>query len=259
MLSLSSIVWYYPQNQSHNKEMCLKEYLQMKILKSIFWSPYGTKLRFIGGTALRIVYQNQRFSEDLDFDIVNLSFDDFENLATIVRHDLEAEWLTVMGKTIKKWAFHCHISIPEILYENQLAPMKNQTILIQIDAHAQWYSYEPKQIVLNTFDIVAPILTCTKELLLAHKLFACFTRKRLKGRDFFDIVFLLGLTRSPDFGYLKAKMNIETPWQLKEYLTYHCQWKDFHALHRDVSPFLFDPSNQSVLLFPQIIDQTTFL
>jgi hypothetical protein len=101
-------------------------------------------------------------------------------------------------------------------------------------------------------------LTISPSLLLAHKCFACFERKRLKGRDFYDIVFLLGKTRQIDMGYIRFKMNIDTPEQLKTYLLKRCTSVDLPALQRDVAPFLFDPSNQSVLFFADIIKQTTF-
>jgi hypothetical protein len=67
-----------------------------------------------------------------------------------------------------------------LLYENQLAPMKTQTILIQIDTVAQGFSYEPLSHFLTKFDVQSTILTLPPALLLAQKLYACFTRKRTK-------------------------------------------------------------------------------
>jgi predicted nucleotidyltransferase component of viral defense system len=58
----------------------LIEYLQYEILDSIFKQKDSEKLSFIGGTAIRIVYKSQRFSEDLDFDNFNLNYEDFKNL-----------------------------------------------------------------------------------------------------------------------------------------------------------------------------------
>lgn len=251
---------YYPNVSADHAEQCLREYLQYKILKSIFSSPRWWKLRFIWWTALRIVYGNARFSEDIDFDHAgDISFDEFHQLAIFIQKDLELEGLTIHMRTIQKGAFHCHISIPELLYVNKLSPMKNQTILIQIDTISQWFAYTPIVHFLNKFDIQTDILTCTPELLLAQKLYTVFERKRIKWRDFFDIVFLLGRTQKPDYGYLEQKMWISDPITLKEYLLRKSQWIDFPTLQRDVQPFLFDSRNQSVLLFPQIIAQTTFL
>ncbi len=256
MFELKQILAYYPPSLHDNKEHILREYLQYKILKIIFSSKRWNKLRFIGGTALRIIYGNSRFSEDIDFDNDgSMSFEEFDLLAKHIQKDLELQWLTVRMRTIKKWAFHCHISIPELLYSNHLAPMKNQTILIQIDTVAQWYNYKPKHYHLTKFDIQTDILTISPSLLLAQKIYTAFERKRTKGRDFFDIVFLLWLTQQPDYRYLEQKLGISDPIAVKNYLLTRSQWLDLLALQHDVQPFLFDSNNQSVVLFPQIIEQ----
>jgi predicted nucleotidyltransferase component of viral defense system len=203
------------------------------------------------------VYGNARFSEDIDFDNDGtLSFEEFDLLGKHIQRDLELQGLVVRMRTLEKWAFHCNISIPELLYTYELAPMKNQTILIQIDTAAQWYFYTPATHHLNKFDVQTDILTISPSLLLAQKIYTVFERKRIKGRDFFDIVFLLWITQQPDYWYLNQKIWISTATQVKEYLLDRSQWLDFAVLQRDVQPFLFDSNNQSVVLFPRIIAQT---
>lgn len=259
MFSLTQVLWYYPQGLQYNKGHILREYLQYKILKSIFSSQRGPKLRFIWGTALRIVYGSGRFSEDIDFDNDGtISFEEFGLLSQHIKKDLALEWLIVNIRTIEKWAFHCHISIPEILYNNQLSPMKNQTILIQIDTVSQWYDYTPTNYYMNKFDVQTNILTISPQLLLSQKIHTVFERKRIKGRDFFDIVFLLGITQTPDYWYLQEKLWIRTPEEVKNYILTKSKWLNFELLQRDVEPFIFDSNNKSVLLFIDIIQQTTF-
>ena len=73
MISLHNIEQFYPENLRGFKRNMLREYLQFKILEIIFNSRLAPKLSFIGGTALRIVHENTRFSEDLDFDNFNHS------------------------------------------------------------------------------------------------------------------------------------------------------------------------------------------
>lgn len=256
MLDMAQIFAYYPVGLQDNNVHILREYLQYKILKSIFRSPRWTKVRFIGGTALRIVYGSNRFSEDIDLDNDGtLTFAEFHQLGQHIQKDLELQWLTVRMRTIEKWAYHCHISIPEILYSHQLSPMKNQTILIQIDSVAQWYVYTPTIHHLHKFDIQTDIITVSAHLLLAQKIYTAFARKRIKGRDFFDIVFLLWRTQQPDYGYLEQKLGITTPWQIIKYIQEKSQWVDFDLLQRDVQPFLFDSTNQSVRNFSRIIEQ----
>jgi predicted nucleotidyltransferase component of viral defense system len=66
----------------------LREYLQYKILATIFSHPLAQKLCFIGGTCLRIGYHSQRFSEDIDFDNRGLTPIEFETLTELVRKEL---------------------------------------------------------------------------------------------------------------------------------------------------------------------------
>ena len=69
MLSYNSIQSAYPISLHSKGRFIIREYLQYKLLEIIYTSIFATKLIFLGGTNLRIVHGNQRFSEDLDFDI----------------------------------------------------------------------------------------------------------------------------------------------------------------------------------------------
>src|SRR3990167_8155252 len=112
MLMLDQILATYPENIRAFKENILKEYLQYKILNSIFNSEYAAKLVFLGGTALRIVYGSTRFSEDLDFDNFTLSEQEFTDLSTIIKNDLTLEGLTVEIHTVTRNAYRIKIRIP---------------------------------------------------------------------------------------------------------------------------------------------------
>ncbi|MEN9303775.1 MAG: hypothetical protein RL264_2204 [Bacteroidota bacterium] len=74
MLELKEIKRFYEASLHPHERFLLKEYLQYKILEIVFSSKYASKMLFIGGSCLRIVHQNQRFSEDLDFDNFNPYF-----------------------------------------------------------------------------------------------------------------------------------------------------------------------------------------
>lgn len=73
MLSLAEIQKYYPEQLHSFKRFMLREYLQHKILQFVYQSPFAGKFAFLGGTCLRIVHGNSRFSEDLDFDNFGLT------------------------------------------------------------------------------------------------------------------------------------------------------------------------------------------
>ncbi len=91
MLTLPEIEKNYPESLRGFKRFILREYLQHKILQIIFDSEYAGQFVFLGGTCLRIVHGNTRFSEDLDFDNLRMKEDVFEKIAALIRKSLEQE------------------------------------------------------------------------------------------------------------------------------------------------------------------------
>ena len=84
MLSLEQIKKYYPENLRPFERFLIREYLQCKILEIIFDSKYASQFAFIGGTALRLIYGSERFSEDLDFDNFGLTPEVFSEMKAYI-------------------------------------------------------------------------------------------------------------------------------------------------------------------------------
>lgn len=238
MISLKQIEKWYPEDIHPFKRAMVKEYLQYKILELVFASKYARKLSFIGGTALRLLYDNQRFSEDIDFDNFALSEHEFEGLAEYVKNGLKKDGLEVDMNLAGKEAYRCNIRFPGVLFEEGLSPHHDEKILIQIDSLAQGFKYAPERKILNKFDVFTEIFSPSIDILLSQKIYASMSRKRAKGRDFYDIVFLASITK-PNYEYLKLKMNISEPTTLKNKMIEEASKLDFDKLAEDVAPFLF--------------------
>ncbi|MCF6239712.1 MAG: nucleotidyl transferase AbiEii/AbiGii toxin family protein [Bacteroidales bacterium] len=206
MISLNEIKKYYPENLHIFKNFMLREYLQYKILEIIFESEYADKLCFLGGTCLRIVHNNSRFSEDLDFDNLDLSETDFKDISVIIEKQLSKQGYEIDIKNVFAGAFHCYVRFPNLLFNEGLSGHKEEKILIQLDTEPQYFTYKPEKLILNKFDVFTSINTTPKDILLAQKFYALINRKRKKGRDFFDIIFLMKSTR-PNFDYLQQKIE----------------------------------------------------
>ena len=73
MLELEALAAEAKQRGMPSSKMrgILREYLQVLILKELYKLPDGKKLLFTGGTYLRLVHQTKRFSEDLDFSVID--------------------------------------------------------------------------------------------------------------------------------------------------------------------------------------------
>lgn len=255
MISLHNIEQFYPENLRGFKRNILREYLQYKILEIIFNSRLAPKLSFIGGTALRIVHENTRFSEGLDFDNFNLDESDFIKLSKEIVSGLQMEGYSVEIRNVLKRAFRCYIRLPEILFDQNLSNLKSEKILIQVDTEPHGFSYTPDPVFLNKFDIFTQIAVTPPDILLAQKFYALLNRKRAKGRDFYDVIFLLQKTK-PNYDYLKQKTGIADPQALKKALLGHLKSMNLKDLARDMEPFLFQPSDsKKIVSFLEYIKQ----
>jgi hypothetical protein len=237
MLDLQQIKNEYSEPLQGYDRAIVREYLQVKILQAIFESKQASNLSFLGGTALRIMHGNSRFSEDIDLDNFGLSWQAFGELTQKVKLFLELEGFLVETSMFAKDAFHCDLRFPELLYDQGLSPHQQEKILIQLDTVAQGYTYAPEGKILNKFDVFTEIRVTPLNVLLSQKIYTAVNRKRPKGRDFYDITFLLSKTK-PDIGFINQKMGIASPESLREELLLRIEALDFDALADDVAPFL---------------------
>jgi predicted nucleotidyltransferase component of viral defense system len=255
MISLKEIEQNYPENLRIFKKSLLREYLQYRILEIIFNSKLSYKLSFIGGTALRIVYGNSRFSEDLDFDNFNLTKNEFSLLTEEIKKELQKEGYLVESRIVFKDAYRCYIKISQILFNNKISNLKDEKILVQVDIAPHNFNYKPDKKILNKFEIFTQINVTPIDILLSQKIYAILNRKRGKGRDYFDVIFLLQKTK-PNYKYLKEKKSINNGKELKRSLVSNLKNVNLNVLADDVKPFLFNPSDvKKIKLFGEYIKQ----
>ena len=244
MLTLEQLYGHFPLPlRQRNPRGMLVEYLQYELLDSLFKISAAAALGFIGGTAIRILHNSHRFSEDLDFDNFGLSFAQFEELLKTACRDMEYKGFLIEYRTVEKGAYHCYIRFPEILHQLGLTSDAGRKILIRIDSETKERLYEPEKVFLNKFAIYRQILAAPAEVLLAQKMMTVLYRKREKGRDIYDVSFLMGLA-SPDFGYIEKMLGIDKAKFLRRF-DERLGELDLNFLARDVEPFLFASDQQN--------------
>ena len=254
MFNLAQIKEYYPPQLQSFDRFILREYLQYKILEIIYDGSYASRLIFLGGTALRILYNNDRFSEDLDFDNIDLNDAEFEQVTKYIKNKLELLGLDVEIRNVYKGAYHCYIKFPQLLIDSGLTGHKEEKILIRIDTENQHFQFIPDRKLLNKFDVFTEVFSTPEEILLAQKFYAILNRPRNKGRDFYDIVFLLGRGIRPNYRYLEKKLGIHNSKELKMAIDAKLSQINMKEMTNDVSIFLFEPKNdRKVLLFKEYI------
>jgi predicted nucleotidyltransferase component of viral defense system len=243
VLTIDQISEYFPPDlRRRNPQGVLVEYLQHELLDSIFKKKPAAGLCFIGGTAIRILYQNPRFSEDLDFDNFGLSFKAFEKLLQIACKDMTNKGFVVEYRFVERGAYHCYIKFPDILHQTGISPQSSRKILIRIDTEAKKKHYEPQFYILNRFALYRQIWTAPPSVLLSQKMMTVVERKREKGRDLFDVSYLMGLAE-PDFSYIAKCMGCDKKQFLK---LFDAKLKelDLKFLAKDVEPFLFSSEHK---------------
>jgi predicted nucleotidyltransferase component of viral defense system len=239
MLEFQQIKDQYPEKMQRFERAILREYLQYKVLQAVFDSKYASKLAFLGGTALRIVYRNNRFSEDIDLDNFGLLWNEFEEVIQKVKRFMVLEGFEVEIRNVAKGAYRCYLKFPALLYDQGLSPLQEEKILIQVDTTAEGYAYNPETILINKFDVFAEIRVTPLNILLSKKIYTAVNRKRPKGRDFYDITYLLSRTK-PDMDFLHQKLGVETAESLRNEISARITAYDFNKLADDVSPFLIN-------------------
>lgn len=233
MIKLEEIKHFYQLPEREMGLMILKEYLQYKILGWLFSSKWAGKLVFTGGTAIRIVYGGDRFSEDIDLDTDDLGWNEFEGIVEMVKRNFKREGIEVEVKNVNKGVMRSYLRFPKIMVENGLSPNKNEKLLIQLDMDKikSWGKTELK--IINKFGVFEEVKIYDKQTLIKLKLEALVGRKRPKGRDIYDIV------------YLVTEGKLEK--QVKEKLLKFCDDNDLENLAKDVEPFVINRDKLKVV------------
>lgn len=234
------------------------EYLQALILQSLQRSGAMIPLAFLGGTALRFLFNSLRYSEDLDFSLEgDPGSYDFHKYLDDIRGDLEAQGYTIAFKISDKKTVHsAFVRFPGLLFELGLSPHQDEVLAVKVEVD----THPPQGAIMETTLVRRHVLLNLQHhdraSLLAGKLHALLQRPYLKGRDLYDLVWYLS---APDWpapnltllnnalaqtGWTGGKVLPETWHQtLGEHLE-HISWKDARA---DVEPFLLSPDESSLL------------
>ncbi|MDQ1239800.1 MAG: hypothetical protein QG577_1986 [Thermodesulfobacteriota bacterium] len=249
MLTLDQISGQFPLAlRQRNPRGILVEYLQYELLDSLFKDAAAAALCFVGGTAIRILHDSPRFSEDLDFDNLDLSFEAFERLLKAACRDMEYKGFVIEYRMAERGSYHCYIRFPEVLQRSGLSPISGQKILIRIDSETKARIYQPGMVFLNRFGVYRRIRVAPAGILLTQKLLAILYRKRQMGRDIYDASFLMGLGK-PDFEYNQKTVGLDEK-EFERSFEQKLKELDLTMLAREVEPLLFTPEqNERVITF----------
>lgn len=235
----------------------LREFLQILVLKILSDKGYFKNLAFVGRTALRIFYSLRRFSEDLDFSLMNRKDYDFATLISVLKKELRLFGIEVELKSrMEKVVQSAFVKFPGLLHELGIATLGDQklSIRVEVDTHPPDGAVTEAGLINRTY--LLSIVRFDLPSLYATKLHACFFRKYTKGRDFYDLVWYLGKKIEPNYKLLNNAIRQThatdirlTPANLSNFLAERLARVDFKTVRNDVERFLEDKTELKLLDF----------
>ena len=233
-----------------------REAVQRHLLRTLAAAGFFEEIAFVGGTALRLGYQLNRFSEDLDFAAVcPVSLDRLIELGDVAFETLKKlklglgsarDFRTIeMGGQVDKLDYVCHLHL-RLPAEFRSSAAQEFTLRLDVDRNpAHGWIARPALIRSKN----RPFALSMHDLpsLFAGKLHVlCCRSDRAKGRDFFDLAWYLSREVAPNLDFLQATIQALEPeaWPVsewKERLIQRLNQVDFVRLQRDLKPFLIDP------------------
>ena len=258
----------YQIENIYDQKNAMKEIMQEIVLCGLSRAGFFQKAAFYGGTALRIFYGMDRFSEDLDFSLVTADLD----------FDLSV-YFPVLEKEVRAFGLHVTIQEKEKTKESNIrsAFLKGNTkehlllfyadenlagsvarsevvkIKFEVDINPPEYAgFEHKYRLLptpyevNLYDM--PSLFAGK----IHAVLCRAWKSRIKGRDLYDYVFYLSRgsavnqkhlrARLLQSGFISEDMECTLP-ELRNMLYERFDTIDFRQAKQDVEPFIRDTAS----------------
>ena len=249
----------------------LREIIQEIALLGLWRSKFFENAAFYGGSALRILYGNERFSEDLDFSLLrpDASFH-LDTYNRAIQTELESMGFNInveqkkkhtesaiQSAFIKANTLEHHIKIG--LTSRERKRFHTQALMkikIEIDTDPPGEFNTEAKFLLQPFPF--SVNTFTQPDLFAGKMHAVLCRSwgnRVKGRDWYDLVWFVSQKIPLHLKHLEARMRQTghhdemqelTRRRFLDYYRNRVETLDIENAKKDILPFLNDPAQIEV-------------
>lgn len=219
---ISQMLEHYNINNTNDEINALKEIIQEIVLCGLSRGNFFEEAAFYGGTALRIFYKLDRFSEDLDFALIspNKNFD-LSKYFNYIEKELKSYGLNLEINTKTKKtnsnissAFLKGDTLEHILKffpneENHEFDYLFKDIKIKFEVDINPPSGASFDIQYRLLPSPHQIMLYDKKSLFAGKIHAILCRNwnsRTKGRDLYDYIFFLANNTTVNIELIKNKL-----------------------------------------------------
>ncbi|MCK5795677.1 MAG: nucleotidyl transferase AbiEii/AbiGii toxin family protein [Deltaproteobacteria bacterium] len=265
--AIESMLDKYPRHSLGDHLNALREILQEIVLCGLWRAKFYERAAFYGGTALRVLYGLDRFSEDLDFSLLHPG-DAF---------DL-TPYCAAIEEELAAWGFPARVEVKRKRVQSTIASafLKANTrellLTVEADAVARVVHTQrqlkikvevdtdpPSDFTTETLFLLQPIPFSVKAFspasLFAGKMHAVLCRRwktRVKGRDWYDLVWSVGRGIPLDLGHLEARMRQSGHYvddgpldeaTFRAMLVARIETLDINGARAEVERFLVNPSS----------------
>lgn len=192
----------YKPNSREDAEQALREIMQQIALAGLQRSGFFEKAAFYGGTALRIFYGLERFSEDLDFTLLEANPDfslqpyldgmlkEFEALGmqVTVKEKNKTNKTAIDSAFLKPGTEWKELILKDIISQEKMGSRPEIKIKLEVDKTPPLGFTTEEKLLLRPFSFYTKCYAAPD--LFAGKVHALLFRKwgtRVKGRDWFDL------------------------------------------------------------------------
>ena len=266
----------YEIHTKEDRTNALHEVMQQIILAGLYRGGFFDKAAFYGGTCLRVFHGMQRFSEDMDFSL--LQKDEtfrLENYFDAITAEFQAVGrevtITKKEKKTLKNVESAFLKDTTETYNLQFATERNVKIKIEVDTQPPTGFATEYKLLMLPFSFMVRCYTLPN--LYAGKMHALLFRNwknRVKGRDWYDFEWYVRHNVPLNFEHLQQRVKqinaiAENDFPVEDFknlLKERILKTDINAVKNDVRPFIKNHTEMdiwSVEYFLQLVDMISFV
>ncbi|MDP9077117.1 MAG: nucleotidyl transferase AbiEii/AbiGii toxin family protein [Bacteroidota bacterium] len=259
---------YKPSSQEEAKD-ALREIMQEIALAGLYRAGFFEKAAFYGGTALRIFYGLDRFSEDLDFSLLAVEpefslnkcqdaiIQEFKALGmdVSIREKQKTNQTNIDSAFLKSETIWKELVLEGIIPQSGMEQVANVKIKIEVDREPPLGFETEDKLLLKPFSFYVKCLTLPN--LFAGKMHALLFRKwgeNVKGRDWYDMEWYIrkGIPLNLDHFLMRAKDSGDwkkdtiTEAEFRELLTKKIDTVKMNYVINDIKRFIRDTNKLAI-------------
>ncbi len=224
------IAEYNPKNEEEILD-ALREIMQEITLAALSRTDFFEKAGFYGGTALRIFYGLDRFSEDLDFSLLDVDTEftlepyfstiltEFESLGikVSIKEKEKVKHSSIESAFLKTETIWKELVLEDIVKQTGVTSNKLIKIKIEVDRIPPLGFKTEEKLLIRPFSFY--VRCFTRPCLFAGKLHALLYRQwnnRVKGRDWYDLEWYIKKGIPLDLGHFLSRAKDTGHWKAEE-------------------------------------------